>query len=292
MSDESRCSYISDKEIPIPHDERELEYLVELMEKIPQYKKLLSSLMKDVSHFSNVAASKCIMSSSYQIEMMILRAFFIDLENRKFQAPNKNALLDLRANITHEGLIQGRNITCEVCEENRSVDKCHIIPRKLGGSANHGNILVLCPTHHRLLDRFMLSRSEYGQIDWERKSKASRQFAESVILKGHRFFWKKLRNEKYSPIEAYLTDGLTKPFFEYAANQILEIFSNNRPVRRSNVYKLVDEELKYIAKKALPILIEYNLIQRLKQGKTEILHRPKASPKLGSDLIDKIWQKF
>lgn len=61
---------------------------------------------------------------------------------------------------------------CEICGETRVLDIAHIIPR-LGKNGKtrqawynqKGNLLGLCPTHHRLLDEDKLIEEEYAYIE-------------------------------------------------------------------------------------------------------------------------------
>lgn len=45
---------------------------------------------------------------------------------------------------------------CEVCGDVRVTQRCHIKPRCEGGSEDESNILYLCPTHHIILDNFLI----------------------------------------------------------------------------------------------------------------------------------------
>ena len=100
-----------------------------------------------------------------KIDKLITKTFYIDCENRPFNSCDSDTIGRLLAEVTWHGNIKNRNVPCEICGENRSIDRCHIIPTKLGGSAMADNILFLCPTHHRLLDRFMLSKAEWTVIN-------------------------------------------------------------------------------------------------------------------------------
>lgn len=53
---------------------------------------------------------------------------------------------------------------CEICNENRTLDYCHIVPRSDGGPFSSGNLLRLCPTHHRLFDEGMLNIAELEKL--------------------------------------------------------------------------------------------------------------------------------
>lgn len=67
----------------------------------------------------------------------------------------------------------GANQICVICSEGRYVERCHIFPKILfhpkGKNKdmydfNGKNILIMCPTHHKLFDRFLLSDDEKDKI--------------------------------------------------------------------------------------------------------------------------------
>lgn len=60
---------------------------------------------------------------------------------------------------------------CEICGFDRFVELCHIVPARFGGPAVSSNILKLCPNHHRLFDRNLLSSDEILKV-WPRISAA------------------------------------------------------------------------------------------------------------------------
>lgn len=50
------------------------------------------------------------------------------------------------------------NFKCFICNWNEAMcDIHHIKPKSLGGSSNFSNLTVLCPNHHRLAERDILS---------------------------------------------------------------------------------------------------------------------------------------
>lgn len=46
---------------------------------------------------------------------------------------------------------------CFVCKFDEIVEVHHIVPRALGGKNNPENLILLCPNHHAMADRGMLS---------------------------------------------------------------------------------------------------------------------------------------
>jgi len=275
---------------PVPHDLVELEHIVPLLEKLPEFRRKLSELRREVGDISRVASEQSKMSNFWEIERLIFRSFFIDMENRAFQSPTEAQLTSLRANIVHDGIISNRNIPCEICGENRVTDKCHIIPRKLGGPDKPDNLLCLCPTHHRLFDRFMLSRAEFAAIDWERKAVAASQYAHEVILVSHLGFWKKIDKGEFERLELYKSED-TKPFIRYAVIQILSIFSDDRVIEKSRVYDVVDPMLREMSKRIIPELVKLGHISQTKVGKKSVLRREIDTAAIDKQLIDNIWRK-
>lgn len=55
--------------------------------------------------------------------------------------------------------------TCQICGFTRSVEKAHVIPARFGGQAIPENLLNLCPNHHTLFDRTLLTWEEI-EIIW------------------------------------------------------------------------------------------------------------------------------
>lgn len=57
-----------------------------------------------------------------------------------------------------------KNKTCQICNESRALDVCHILPARKGGQLVEENVLILCPTHHRLFDHNKLTENEFNFI--------------------------------------------------------------------------------------------------------------------------------
>jgi hypothetical protein len=130
------------------------------------------------------------------ISLLDLEQEISDLVRKTFCIPNANLPFTKgfydRNPISHFQYKQ--NSPCEICGESRAIDICHIIPSELGGPKTHPNIIYLCPTHHRLFDRFMLAEEEWDKLDWNKRGKASANFAYYVIRPEMEKFWKQLNN--------------------------------------------------------------------------------------------------
>jgi len=54
---------------------------------------------------------------------------------------------------------------CKICNFNRYIEKCHIIPKRLYGGDDENNIVYLCPNHHKLLDNGLLNLEELALLE-------------------------------------------------------------------------------------------------------------------------------
>ncbi len=54
--------------------------------------------------------------------------------------------------------------SCVICAETRSIDRCHILPKRLDGNEEPWNTLYLCATHHRCFDQDELHDDEWVKI--------------------------------------------------------------------------------------------------------------------------------
>lgn len=258
--------------IPIPNDLVELSHLPKLIDKIPVYIKKMTELAQEIENFSKYAMHEYPVQRSIEIENLIYRAFFIELENRSYDIKCISAeetecpSLEFEMRRIRWGeVISGRNPACEICGENRSVDKCHIIPAKLGGTINSDNIIILCPTHHRLFDRYMLSKSEYAAIKWFSKSKPSQYYAENTILENHKKFWNRLKYGINSPM--FMFEKTEWHIYKYTLEQILNLFSNSVVISKRSIFKILDHNIQEIAKGIIKILIKKGVLAKNENGK-------------------------
>jgi HNH endonuclease len=271
-----------------PYDLEELKHIELLLSKLPIYREKIAELHTEIEAVSKRAANAGAYSNLYEIEDLIYKAFFISLENRPFNSNTSEVISRLKAEVVWEGRIFNRNIPCEVCGENRSIDKCHIIPDKLGGAKVEENLLFLCPTHHRLFDRFMLSKAEWCQIDWARKAESAQAFAEQVTLEAHKSFWAKIDQKKYEKLNIYEVNE--KPFVSYVVHKIGELFIPGRLVKRASIYKLLDAQLVEMAKKAIPVLLKSNVLIQVADKSANMLFLPAQEFDVSDDVITEIWK--
>lgn len=161
---------------------------------------------------------------------LIYQVFAVELHNRPFllqkygDLPNPNNPL----------FIYARNVPCEICGENRTIDRCHIIPTRFGGEFNEGNILYLCPTHHRLFDRGKLTVEEIKKINFYKKSKWSMLYFMCANLPRHKSFDKSIKNKDYGTATTednfrqfidLIFEEVSKRYAEFPAREkCLEVF--------------------------------------------------------------------
>lgn len=251
----------------VPHDHHELTHVPALLEKIPLYRQKIDELHVEVEKLAGKLSANS-WENNHVIQQLIFKSFFADLGNRAFRNIGNNDIDDMilrgKTNLIHEGIIKSRNLGCEVCEENRSTDRCHIIPRKIGGSWDVKNILVLCPTHHRLFDRYMLTRAEYAAINWNEKAKPSQEYADSVIFHAHEKFWARIEKEEHERIAEFDREAI--PFVKYVIVEILGLFAEKKSLKRSSIYKAINPELREISKKIVACLVKENVLLKHESG--------------------------
>lgn len=218
-----------------------------------EIKELLNQLNKIQGGFIE-SLRKEISIEEYQFVMKIIGGKLFNLfstitENIKFT----KALYDRNPNIPFD---KAQNTPCEICGENRSIDRCHIIPNNIGGKLENHNILYLCPTHHRLFDRFVLTKDEWDKIDWGKKGRASSNFAYYVLKPKMEEFWGRLELnvfEKRTPFgfnKSHLEDIATKTIIEVlnetsnlTIDDIVEVSKIKKPRCLKIINKLINDSI-------------------------------------------------
>lgn len=248
-----------------PYDLEELKQIERLLEKIPIYQKKIAELSAQIEAFSRQTVKAGAFHDFQKIDKLITKAFYIDCENRPFNSCDSETIAGLLAEIAWHGEIKNRNLPCEICGENRSTDRCHIVPSKFKGTAEINNILILCPTHHRLFDRCMLSKAEWAVIDWDRKSIPSQKYAYSVLFEAHKVFWAKIESEgEPEKIRGYEVNE--KVFFRHVIEEIGKLLIQGRPVKRSSIYKMLDPNIREIGKKIIKNLVDLGFLRQIRNG--------------------------
>jgi hypothetical protein len=278
---------ITDNELPdYPYDIEELKHIDTLLGKIPKYRERIAVLHQEIDELVRHVNGVSSFPFGQDIDCLIFKAFYIDLENRPFNTEDSRLLARLKAEIAWDGTVRRRNIPCEICGENRSVDKCHIVPRKYGGLCADENLLYLCPTHHRLFDRFMLSKKEWAIIDWERKSEPSQEYAFRVVYKAHNKFWRQIDDGVNDRIPLY--EMTEDAFIEYVVHEIGNLFTPGRMIKRSSIYKMLDENIREVSKKVLAGLIKHNAIVQIGDQGSNMLILPSPRFEVSRDVISEI----
>lgn len=172
--------------IPIPSEEDETRPAGITNEEFAKLSERLQRLFTEVHMYT----------SPLFIDVLNLfrEAFLKPSENRPLKA---GTYVRLEFGVPTGESIKKQAVPCEICGENRVTDICHIIPNRLGGANRTDNVLFLCPTHHALFDRCMLSKGEWDKIDWARKSKKAQIYALKVLKVAHEKFWEKVESGVY-----------------------------------------------------------------------------------------------
>jgi len=84
---------------------------------------------------------------------------------------------------------------CQICGENRVINKSHIIPNELGGSNSDDNLIMLCANHHYLFDQAKLTQAEFSKLNLTGKSADSVEFFNKVRVAKQKKFWNSVVEE-------------------------------------------------------------------------------------------------
>jgi hypothetical protein len=190
---------------------------------------------------------------------------------RTFAIPNENIPFT-KGLYDRTPIIRGlkQNIPCAICGESRVIDICHIIPAELRGPKDEYNTIYLCPTHHRLFDRLMLTEDEWNKIDWSKKGKASTNYVYYVLKPEIEKFWRSLDKniyEKQSGNLVYFGISSKEKLTELYQETIIEIIN----IRKVITLKELVEESKIAKGKCMKGLKE--LLDRKKIRKKVVKNR-------------------
>jgi hypothetical protein len=91
------------------------------------------------------------------------KRFFCNRQcDSNWRSKNPTRLRLLNGAKPHQKLMYG--LSCAICSFDRIIEYCHIIPARDGGTIHPDNIVPLCPNHHKLLDRSLLTPAESEMI--------------------------------------------------------------------------------------------------------------------------------
>lgn len=192
----------------IPYDDYQLEKFEKILKNQEIFNDKIKKLHTEISKlFEVIKPNNNFLdfwnSAKEQVNKKIMQIFAAELSNRPFLLKNPY----INHPYTYE-FIEGKNLGCEICGENRCADGCHIIPARFGGNATEENIILLCPTHHRLFDRGRLTLNEIKKIKFERKSKWAALYFWTANFPRHKLFNENLKKKNYrdTTFEDHLRD--------------------------------------------------------------------------------------
>lgn len=195
----------------------------------------------------------------------------IDDVKRTFTLPNTNLPFTDRLydRTRHFPWDLKQNTPCDICSENRAVDACHIIPASYGGSNNLCNILYLCPTYHRLFDRFMLMESEWQMLDFSGKSKVSANFAYHVLLPQMQEFWNRIDDGRYEKRGTYdhdINEDKILGIKEELIDEIKDLIRVNPGILLKQIELTAAADSKMVRKSISLLKKRHIVIERRKEG--------------------------
>lgn len=213
----------SDELRHIPYDEYELKKCNELILKEAEFVALLRRIEKEIDIiFENKLIYNHTLIDKALFGKLFLKIFLLNLENRPFKTED---FTGFQAEVIVDGIIKQRNIPCEICGENRATEGCHIVPDALGGHGTYDNLLILCPTHHKLFDNAMLTIGEWDKINWKRKPAIIQKFAFLVFKNAQEKFWATVKSGNFDKMSSLDIKG--KDFYVYLINDLLLAIDQN-----------------------------------------------------------------
>lgn len=87
----------------------------------------------------------------------------------------------------------------------------------------------------------MLSKAEWVQMTGK-ENQGHHNICRTVTLEVHKVFWGNIEKSNYEKVRIYEVDE--KPFIKYALNQIGGLFINGGLIKRSNIYKVLDGNIR------------------------------------------------
>ena len=185
------------------------------------------------------------------VDGMMLAEKIVEDIRKTFTIPNENipftrGLYDRSTN-SYAGFDQ--HVPCEVCGENRAIDRCHIIPSMLGGAKSDANTIYLCPTHHRLFDRCLLGKAEWEEIDFSRKSKASANYAYYVLRPALEKHWMKQEEGRYEKTTWISVDELNRQrTVDDLVDDLMHVVKENPGITLNEIEQRSAAEYEFIRK--------------------------------------------
>ncbi|MGB2578198.1 hypothetical protein AAIR98_000890 [Elusimicrobium simillimum] len=240
----------------IPLDEVELKIFREILKnqelfdrKFREYELRLEEICKKHSKDPHPAS----LGIQHEILKIAKHIFCKNLDNRPFCIPPLAPGSEI--------FIPNRNTPCEICKENRVIDICHIIPRRLGGTASLENTFFLCPSHHRLFDRGMLTVDEISKLNWLNKSFFVKQYFLRDVLPKCKKFEEKIKGEVFVK-QTSVFRGTILSFESFIKNEIINILKDRKKKREEEILKHFCKSSVSIAEATLPLLYEMGVLYK------------------------------
>lgn len=70
---------------------------------------------------------------------------------------------------------------CLVCGEKRTTEAAHLVPRRAQGRGEIGNLVPMCPTHHKCYDRALLTVEEMTTLETKCREWMGDEFAARAV---------------------------------------------------------------------------------------------------------------
>ena len=213
----------------IPRNQEELKLVKEIIKtqdvfdkKLAQIYQKLDSVFRQIDYKKiNVNTSIWVGWLERDIYNMIRNLFADKLTDKPWTLPEL-------ISSEYPSFIHDRKFSCEICGENRVTEKCHILPRRMGGSLALENIFILCPTHHSLFDRYLLSKAEFSKLNISDKSPSAIKYFNDVIEPNMKKFWETSSKQNYKQEKAF-REGIRK--------EVVDFIIKHQPLEEREIIK-------------------------------------------------------
>ena len=101
----------------------------------------------------------------------------------------------------------------------------------------------------------------------------------------------RIDQQRYESLGKYHEDASSLPFVRYATEQVLNIFSDSRPIPRAKVYDLVSPELRELAKRVIDTMVKHKYLQQKRKGSINMVARTDDCPEIDDHIVHRIWQQ-
>jgi hypothetical protein len=211
----------------IPLNKEELKLCKEILEHQKIFDEKFEEIKKGIGWvFSQYDPNGGFIGLESSVCNMIKHVFCLELQDKPFA---------FTQGITHhlsKNWMVNRITPCEICGENRTFERCHIIPARKDGALTPENMFFLCPTHHKLFDASRLTKDEIAKLNWLPKSQYARAYYTSELFINNMVFLK-----EYTTVNDIINSGQPLSFEEFIFFELRNRLKNKGYINQKEILK-------------------------------------------------------